>query len=228
MDHGRAVRVEHALRVAGRARGVAERRGGLLVEIGPLQGAGLVGDQLLIAQQVGDLARGRHVRPVGHHHDVLHGLELGEHALDDRQQVEVDEDDLVFGVVGDVGDMFGREARIERVQHGADAGDAEIELEVAIGVPGDGADPVSELDAQSLERLSQLLGTLGRIPVAVAMDRALDRAGDDLDVGIVARREIDHLGDQQRTVLHQAKHVVPSFCFMRAAPDAGSEATRVP
>jgi hypothetical protein len=38
------------------------------------------------------------------------------------------------------------------MQHRADAGDAEIELEMAVGVPGDGADPVTELDAQPLER----------------------------------------------------------------------------
>ena len=211
VQHGRAVRVEHALRIAGRARGVAERRCGLLVEVGPLQGAGLACDQLLVAQQVGDLARGRHVGAVGHHHDMLHGLELADHALDDRQQVEVDKDDLVFGVVGDVGHMLGREARVQGVQHGAEAGDAEIELEMAVGVPGNGADPVAELDAQALQRLGQLLGAPGGVLVAVAMDRALDRARDDLDIGVVARREIDHLGDQQRAVLHQAKHGVPSF-----------------
>ena len=130
------------------------------------------------------------------------------HALDDRQQVEVDEDDLVFGVVGDIGDMLGRQPRIERVQHRADAGDAEIELEMAIGVPGDGADPVAELDAQALQRLGELLGALGRVAVAVAMDRPLDRARDDLDVGIVGGGEIDHLRNQQRTVLHQAEHGV--------------------
>ena len=70
--------------------------------------------------------------------------------------------DLVLGVVGDVGDVLGRQARVERVQHRADAGDAEIELEVAVGVPGDGADAVAELDAQTLQRLGELLGRAWR------------------------------------------------------------------
>ena len=84
---------------------------------------------------------------VGHEDDVLHGLELVPHAFDDRQQVEVDEDDFVLGMVGDIGHVLGRQPRVDRVQYRADAGDAEIELEMAVGVPGDGADPVSQLDA---------------------------------------------------------------------------------
>ena len=137
-------------------------------------------------------------------------LSWSPHAFDDRQQVEVDEDHLVLGMVGDIGDVLGRQPRVERVQHRADAGNAEIELEMAIGVPGDGADPVAELDAQPLQRLGQLLGALARVPVAVAVDRPLDRARHDLDVGIVGGGEVDDLRNQQRTVLHQAEHGVSS------------------
>ena len=211
VDHRRAVRVEHALRIARGARRVAERRGRLLVELGPLERAGLVGDQLLVAEQLRDLGRGRHVGAVGHDHDVLHGLELVADALDDRHEVQVDEDDLVLGMVGDVGHMLGRQARVQRVQHGADAGDAEIELEMPVGVPGDGADPVAELDAQPLQRFGQLLGALVRVLVAVAVDRPLDGARHDLDVGIGGGRIVDDLRDQQRTVLHQTLHGVPSL-----------------
>ena len=157
---------------------------------------------------------------------MLHGLEVLPYAFDDRQQVKVDEEDLVLGVVGDIGDMLGREARVEGVQHGADAGDAEVELEMAIGVPGDGADAVAELDAQPLQRLGQLLGALLGIAVAVAVHRAFDRARDDLDVGMVSGGEVDDLRDQQRAVLHQAEHVVSSSFLRRAAPDEASEATR--
>ena len=148
------------------------------------------------------------MRLIGHDHDVLHGLEVGPHALDDRQQVEIDEDHLILGMVGDVGHMVGRQTRIDGVQHGAQAGDAEIELEMAMGVPSKGADAIAELDAQTLQRLGDLLGALGGILVAVAVDRALDRAGDDLDVGVIGRGEIDHLRNQQRAVLHQAEHGV--------------------
>ena len=211
MDHRGAVRIEHALGIARGARRVAERRGRLLVELGPLERAGLVGDQLLVAEQFRDLGRGRHVGAVGHDHDVLHGLELVVDGFDDRHEVQVDEDDLVLGMVGDVGNMLGRQARVQRVQHRADAGDAEIELEMAIGVPGDGADPVAELDAQTLQGFRQLLGPLVRVLVPVAVDRPLDGARHDLDVGIGGGRIVDDLRDQQRTVLHQTLHGVPSF-----------------
>ncbi len=215
MDDGRAVRIEHALGVAGRARGVAERGGRALVEVGPFQRAGLAGDQLLVAQQLGDLGGGRHVGAVGHDHDVLHGLELLPHALDDRQQVQVDENDLILGMVGDVGHVLGRQPRIDGVQDGADAGDAEIELEMAVAVPGNGAHPVAELDAQPLQGLGKLVGALGGIPVAVAVDRPFDGARDDLDIGVIGGRIVDDLRDQQRTVLHQAEHVVSSLTYLR-------------
>ena len=124
--------------------------------------------------------------------------------------------DLILGMVGDVGDMLGRQPRVDGVQHRADAGDAEIELEMAVGVPGDGADPVAELDAQPLQRLGELLGALGRVPIAVAVDRPLDGARDDLDLGIVGGGEVDDLRNQQRTVLHQPKHGVSLFYACRS------------
>ena len=147
---------------------------------------------------------------VGHDHDMLHRLQLLPHAFDHGDQVEVDEDHLVFGMVGDIGDMLGRQPRIDGVQYRADAGDAEIELEMAVGVPGDGADPVAELDAQVLERLGHLLGALLRIAITVAMNRPFDCPGHDLDLGVGGGREVDDLRNQQRAVLHQSQHGVSS------------------
>ena len=51
-------------------------------------------------------------------------------------------------VVDDVGDLLGEQADVQRVQHRADAGHGEIQLEVALVVPGERADAVARLDAQ--------------------------------------------------------------------------------
>ena len=70
--------------------------------------------------------------------DPLHQLDEG----------EVDEQDAVFRVVDDVDDLLREEPRVHRVQHGAHARDAVEELQVAIAVPGERADPVAVPDTE--------------------------------------------------------------------------------
>jgi hypothetical protein len=53
-------------------------------------------------------------------------------------------------VVGDVGDLLRKQARIDGVADGGDAGDGVIDLEVAMAIPGQGADAVLGLDAQRI------------------------------------------------------------------------------
>ena len=60
-----------------------------------------------------------------------------------RQEGHVEEERLVFGVVGDVDDLVGMQARIERVQHGARARHRVVELDVAIAVPGQRRDALA-------------------------------------------------------------------------------------
>ena len=62
----------------------------------------------------------------------------------------------VFGVVDDVGDLLGEQARVERVVDRADAHDAVPGLQVAPGVPGQRRDAVAELDAVPVEALRHL------------------------------------------------------------------------
>ena len=125
----RAVRVEHALRVAGGAARVAERRRGALVDLGPrvLAGAGLV-EKLL----VGDGARQRVEVAVAHDHVLAHARQLRRELGQRLDQRAVDEDDAVLGVVDDVDDLLGEQADVQRVQHGAVGGHRHVELEVAL------------------------------------------------------------------------------------------------
>ena len=54
----------------------------------------------------------------------------------------VDDDDLVLGVVHDVGELLGEEPDVERVQHRPHGRDGQVRLEVLLVVPGEGAHPV--------------------------------------------------------------------------------------
>src|SRR5665213_4267405 len=72
------------------------------------------------------------------------------------------------------------EARVQRVQHRPDAGDAVIKLEMAVRVPGEGGDAIAELDTQPRQRVGNLLRPRLRLGVIIAMNRPLDGACHDL------------------------------------------------
>ena len=65
------------------------------------------------------LAVRRHVRAVGQGDPGLDRLHARCHGLDQRQEGEVEEENAVLGVVGDVGELVGMQARVEGVQDGA-------------------------------------------------------------------------------------------------------------
>ena len=55
---------------------------------------------------------------------------MGRKLLDERCKIGIEEDVTVFGVVDDVDELLGEQARIDRMQHTAGAGHAVIEFEV--------------------------------------------------------------------------------------------------
>ena len=112
-----AVAVEHALGVTGRAAGVAQAGGFVLVKAGPLEGIVLAVHQVFVAQQAGNLAVGWHVAAVGHQHKVLDGGQACGHRLHQGQESFVKAQHMVFGVVGNPDHLVGVQARVERVQH---------------------------------------------------------------------------------------------------------------
>ena len=68
-------------------------------------------------------------------------------------KVDVEEHQPVFGMIGDIGDLVGEQARIDGVIDRADAGDAVPGLQVPPGVPGERRDAVAELHALLLKPL---------------------------------------------------------------------------
>ena len=132
-----AVRVEHALGIAGGAGGVAEAAGGVLVEAAP--------DAVrAVLPRSGSRSRARRRRPtlghvalVGHDDDVLdlrharRGARSGS-AGRCRSVKRI----LILGVVDDVAELVGEQPRVQRVADRADAHDRVPGLDVAAGVPG--------------------------------------------------------------------------------------------
>ena len=81
----------------------------------------------------------------------------------------VDDDVLIAGVLGDVGDVAGMQAQVERVEHAAAADDPEVALEMPVVIPGQCGDAVALLHAELLERLRELSRALVILAVGVAV-----------------------------------------------------------
>ena len=204
--------VQHALRPAGGAGRVAQRAGGVFVEFRP--GIVLAGrrDQVVVAQQphAGRQLQRRHPVGAGHHHDRLHGSgdRRGDGA-DHGVEAGLGEQHLVAGMIDDIADVVGVQARIDRVADRPHARRGIIDLQMSVAVHRQRADPVAGLDAQGLQRPHQPAGPALRVGPGVPVNVALDILGDDFRCPMVPRRMLQHGGDHQRLRLHQSEHGSP-------------------
>ena len=201
VQHRTAMAVEDALGIARRSRGVAQARGGLFVEGRPLELVVFGLDQVLVAEDVGQGGLG-HVRTVGHDHDVLDRLQAGGDLFHQWHESQVDEQDLVLGMVGDVDHLLREEARVDRVDHRAGAGHRVIDLEMPVAVPGQRGDAVLHADPELGQGLGQAPGPRMGIPVGIAVEIALHPLGHDFRVAVVPVGVADEVADQQRHVHH--------------------------
>ena len=212
MQDGGAVAVQRGLRVARGAAGVAHAGGRVFVKLGPVVLVGLGADPGFVALQAGDArVLGQFVR-VAQRDPVLHRGALGVHRLDDGQEAHVKAQHLVFGVVGNPGDLLGMQTRVDGVQHPAGAADAEIQLQVAIAVPGQRGDPVAELQLHRIQRVGDLAGAPCHVPIGIAVDIALHPPGHDFCIAMMPFGKLDQGRNQQRLALHQAQHETLLFC----------------
>ena len=238
----RPVAVDHALGVAGRAARVAHRRGGPLLDLGPVELLGLVGEEVLVEGHL--LAAGAKrveiggcgVRP-GHQH-VAHRLHLRQVRGQQADERVVDDHDLVLGVVGDVDELLREQADVQRVQHRAHRGDRQVGLEVLGVVPLEGPDPLVAVDAQGAQAVGQPRRAPAELGVGLPAG-AVGRGGDDLGVRVHRGPVLHQRPDRERVVLHGAAHSkssvgsglaswgLPEPCARRTAnPDPSTRAFR--
>ncbi len=189
-----AVAVDHALGQAGRGRGVAHAGWRAFRQF--IEGKSRIArrDQILVGHRVRQ--RGcRH--PVGQHHKSPDRFYLVGDALERRQQVRIDENGRILAVVQDVGDVLISQAQVDRVQHGAGARQREVQLEMAVGVPGQRGHPVTGAHADACQAACQATRALVQVAIGVAVQAAIRQAGDDLVVREIARRPLQQQANVQ-------------------------------
>jgi hypothetical protein len=230
-QHAGAVGVHHALGIAGGARRVADRRRAALVELWPDVLLGAVRQQILVAEERAERRARRHRGPPGHQHVAPHRRESRGELFGERQGGRVDEQPGVLGMIDDVGDLVGVQARVDRVQDGAGAGDAVEQLEVPVRVPGQRADAVARSHAEPAQRGRQALRPAVRLGVGVAVDRPVDLPRDDLGAAVDRGGVLDRARDQERQVHDQPlqhRALVDTLSGPLAADDTSAERERAP
>ena len=204
VEHHGAVRVDDPLGPPGGARGVADAAGIALVECGQVV-VGIAGRQQVLVALVA--LRYRLAGKRRHEHPLRR--DLGPDLLEQRQQHVVHDHETVARVIGDIGDVVGVEAEVQGVQHAAGAGDAEIGLLVRIVVPHHGGHRLAPLEPRTRKRRGKLPRAAAKIAVAVAVQRLVRQAGDDLALAEQRAGPLQVMRQRERVVHHRRAHRSP-------------------
>ena len=207
--------VDHALRFAGGPRGVAHSRRIALIDLRPGIAGGTAAEEVLIGQHRLELAIGR--RAIRHDDEVLYPFDVVGDPLQGRQDRGVDENHRVLGIVDHVLQVLREEPGIQRMQDGSGTGDREIQLQMPVVVPCQGADPVASTDAELLQGMGQLRHPLTELGVGVPMPTGF-ASRHDLLGRKQRRRPPQKVLQRQREVGHCASHRVDPPSAERTRP----------
>ena len=160
------MRVDDALRPAGRPARVAHRRGLVLVELGVAPVVRRRAGEQLLVRVLDD-------------EDVLDpGLGPGTGRAAARGSGRRSRPCRRRG--RDVREVVRVQAEVQRVQREPAARDPEVALHVLVVVPAERRNAVAALEAESLQRDRELLRAPRQVAVAVAVEALVGEAGDDL------------------------------------------------
>ncbi len=228
-----AVMVDHAFRIAGRARGVVERdRVPLVRRHGPGEVGIATGEEILVGDRAERGGRAERildvddVGPLGRRHPIERRLHHG-------RELAVGDQHLGAAVAEDEGDGRGVEPDVERVQHRAQHRHAEMRLEQRRHVRRQHGDGITAPDATSGEGGGQAAAArigLGPAPPGLAMNDGGARGPDRSGAGDEAqRRERRMVGGVLRQIerAHPGPPAIARQCLpIRALADAGSDDRR--
>ena len=160
--------VQYALRIAGRAAGIAKAARRPLVAFDPA----------IVA-----VLRSQPVVEFGFEADIMFdGRQIGLQPLDQRRERCIVDEDAVLGVRDDVGELVVEQSRVDRMENSAGTDDAEPGSEMAVVVHRQGGDAVAGTDADPLQRLSHPARIMGQARPVRADGRPVGAGGDDFAV----------------------------------------------
>ena len=179
-----AVVVDHALGVAGGAAGVVERDGvPFVARVLPFEGRVALGHQGLVGEAADLLAFA--VQRVLHIHHQQRRLRLAQRQrlLHDQGELGIDHDGPGLAVIQHEGHGLRVEPGVQRVQHRAGHGDAEVRLHHRRGVGQHHRHRVVPADAPALQRAGQPAATRVGVGPALAQLAVHDGQSVGVDLG---------------------------------------------
>ena len=131
-------------------------------------------------------------------------------------------------MVQDPGDLIRKQARIDRVVNGANAGDAIPGFHMAPSIPGERGDTVTQLDAIALKALGNTQRAQPHITVIRVMEGAFHGTADDLPPRMLDGGVVQDLVHQQGPILHQSKHGFPLYLGVLRPSFSGNPTRKAP
>ena len=202
MEDELAVGKMDALGKAGRSRRIEYGGSRVLVEIGEIATVGNPLEKLLVFSGDGKPGFG-FPAAVGDQDDLLDGGNLGVNGLQKGQEILVDEDDLVLGMVHRIEDLFRRQTPVLCMKDRPHHGDGEEALQVAMAVVIEDANRIARLDTQFRQAVGQPVDPLVELPVGETDPVPVD----DLLVGGKKERRFEQVFDDQLVLVTFSRRV---------------------
>ena len=128
-------------------------------------------------------------------------------AYDTSLEARIDDEVAEWDIeVGNPDNLVGVQAGIQCVQDAPGAADTEVQLQMAITIPGQRGNTIAEGQIQLVQSICHLARALGYLLVGVTVNVAFNTARNYLGLAMVPVGEFNQRRNQQLLVLHQPEH----------------------
>ncbi len=201
VQHNGAMRIDHSLGLTGGARGVAHGHSVVFVHYRVDEiVAGTLEKRLVIV-----VARGNAAAGVRNHDDALQARVLGEFFID-REQDIVNDQEAVFGVIGDPGDFVGMQTDVQGIKDAPGAGHSKKDFQMARVVPHHRGHTFAAAQAEAGQRVGEAAGAAVKLRVAAPQDGTIRAARNDFHTAKKLSRALQQGRKREGKIHHRPAH----------------------
>ena len=176
--------IQHAFRIARRARGVAQAGGGLLREARPHQFGAVLRQQGFVIHRIRQ-GRLRHLIVVDHDDKTAYRGELIGHRFQQFGKTGIQQYIAVFCVLNNVLNLLRIQTWIHGMTNRSQPGNCVIAFKMPVTVPGQCCHAITGFHPQRQQRISQLFTATQGITIGITMNIAFQAATDDFPVAMM-------------------------------------------